>query len=162
MTDDAPKNAASQFLNITARILKKHTKVKYLYTYAAGFQGLIGTIYQAAGYEYIGTQVCTVYYLPKQGKMIHPMAVYHRYKKAKLADLQKIFGECVEWSGYNFCYIKFICDAKERKRLLSKAKFELKPYPTKKDLVIWDSNKSAIDIEFAKTVPLVKLPTRQG
>lgn len=162
VTDKAPKNSPSQFLNICAKIIKKYAPhVKWLYTYAAGFQGLVGTIYKAAGYEYIGTQVCTVYYLPTQGKMIHPMAVYHRYKKARLADLKDIFGDCIEWSGYNFCYIKFICTAQERAEYIKKAKFQLEPYPTKADIKIWDNLGSTIDIEVAKTIPLVKLPTRQ-
>lgn len=162
VVDGAPKNSPSQFLNISAKLIKKHLpSVKWLYTYAAGFQGLVGTIYKAAGYEYIGTQVCSVYYLPKQNKMIHPMSVYHRYKKAKLADLKTIFGDCIEWSGYNFCYIKFICNPIERQAYMDKAKFELKPYPTKADIKIWDNLGSVIDIEYAKTIPLVKLPTRQ-
>lgn len=159
---DGVKNAASQFLNICAKIIKKYAPhVKWLYTYAAGFQGLVGTIYQAAGYEYIGTQVCTVYYLPKQNKMVHPMAVYHRYKKAKLDDLKQIFGDCIEWSGYNFCYIKFLCSPEEKANYLKKAKFQILPYPTQKDLKIWDNERNTIDIKHAKTVPLVKLSTRQ-
>lgn len=157
--DDAPPNSPSQFLNICAKIIKKYAPhIKYLYTYAAGFQGLIGTIYQAAGYHYIGKQVCTVYYLPKQNKMIHPMAVYHRYKKARLPQLKKIFGDCVEWSGFNFCYLKFICNDKEKAELMKTAKFEILPkYPTKTDLKVWDNENNTIDIEKAKTIPLVKL-----
>lgn len=162
VVDNAPPNSPSQFLNICAKIIKKHApQVKWLYTYAAGFQGLVGTIYQAAGYEYIGTQVCSVYYLPKQNKMIHPMSVYHRYKRAKKQDLADIFGGCVEWSGYNFCYIKFLCSTQERQEYIKRANFQIKPYPTKADIKIWTDKNQTIDIDLAKKIPLVKLPTKQ-
>jgi len=53
--DWVPKFTASKFLAYTHRVIKKFAPwVKWLYTYAAGFQGLIGTIYQATNYLYIG------------------------------------------------------------------------------------------------------------
>lgn len=164
VADGVPKNSPSQFLNITARIIKKHNPaVKYLYTYAAGFQGLIGTIYQAAGYDYIGKQRTQgLIYLPKQNKLIHEMAVYHRYKKGGRLDLLKqIFGDATKWYGYNFCYIKFLCSAEEREAYLRDASFKIQPYPTKEELDIWDGDGKHIDVAIAKKIPLVKLRSRQ-
>ena len=42
-----------------------------------------------------------------------------------------------------------------------KAKFKILPYPTKKDLKIWDGDGNNIDAEYAKTIPIVKLKTVQ-
>tara|TARA_Y100001963_G_scaffold123691_1_gene173890 strand:+ start:112 stop:831 length:720 start_codon:yes stop_codon:yes gene_type:complete len=159
--DKAKKNTPSQFLNLTARLIKKYDKkVKYLYTYAAGFQGLIGTIYQASGYKYIGTIECKFPYIKGVG-LVHPISLYHRYKKTSPKHLTKIFGDkYTVLHGMNFCYIKFICDKKTEKDLLSKAKFKVKPYPTKKDLKIWDRDGKSINPEIAKHIPIVKLKTK--
>ena len=158
VVDGSPPNYASKFLNTTARIIKKHDpKVKYLYTYAAGFQGLIGTIYQAAGYDFIGTIKCTFPYIEGVG-LVHPISLYHRYKKISPKYLRTIFGDKYSvWNGLNFCYIKFICNNKEKERLMTKAKFAKQKYPTKADLKIWDIDGNDIDVELAKTVPMVKL-----
>ena len=72
--DGSKKNSASKFLNLTAKLIKKYDKnIKYLYTYAAGFQGLIGTIYQAAGYDYIGTITCKFPHI-KGVRLVHPIS----------------------------------------------------------------------------------------
>lgn len=159
--DNAGKNTASQFLNITAKLIKKYDKgVKFLYTYAAGFQGLIGTIYQAAGYKYIGTITCHFNYIEGIG-LVHTVALYHRYKKIKAKYIKQIFGNKLKQvSGYNFCYLKFICDPKTEAELMAQAQFKVLPYPKKSDLKIWDENKNPIDPEVAKHIPIVKLKSK--
>jgi len=162
VVDDAPKNSASQFLNLTAKVIKKYDhKVKYLYTYAAGFQGLVGTIYQAAGYYYIGTIECKFPYIKGVG-LIHPISLYHRYKKTSPKYLKKIFGDKLSiLHGLNFCYLKFICSKQEQQELMATARFKIYDrYPNKKDLKIWDNNGNKIDPEVAKTIPIVKLKSK--
>jgi hypothetical protein len=163
--DDAPLNAASQFLSITHKILKKHTKRKWLYTYAAGFQGLIGTIYQAANYDFIGKTLCNAFiYVPNVG-LIHSIAQWHRYGKQGLKHLSGIYPGAKLWCGYNFKYIYWLCDKKEKQRLMNHAKFEIQPYPSKEDLEIWledkNKNKEPLSPQFAKTIPIVKLTTKR-
>jgi len=170
--DWCPTNTASRFLAVTHRVIKRHAPhVKWLYTYAAGFQGLVGHIYKAAGYTYIGRTLCNGFaYVPRVG-LIHAIAIWHRWKAIKRAnnsDLRKlrlIFPDVWRWCGYNFRYIYWLCSKAEKTRLLSVARFEIQPYPTEADLEIWleDENgrKEAIEPAFAKTIPIVKLPTRR-
>jgi len=160
--DGQEKNTASQFLNLTAKIIKKYDKsVKYLYTYAAGFQGLIGTIYQAAGYKYIGTIKCTFPYIDGIG-LVHPISLYHRFKKISPKYIRAIFGDKLRYlSGLNFCYLKFICSNEEQVKLMKTAKFKiLDKYPNKADVKIWWDNGELVPIEQAKHIPLVKLKSK--
>ena len=161
VVDGAPKNSASKFLNLTAKLIKKYDgKVKYLFTYAAGFQGLIGTIYQAAGYKYIGTTTCHFTRVEGVG-LVHNLSLYHRYKSVSPKHLKKIFGDKYsKLNGLNFCYIKFICNKKEQKELMDNARFEVLPYPTKDDLKIWDGDGNYIDPLIAKEIPIVKLKSK--
>jgi len=160
--DWTPKYTASSFLSFTHRLLKKHTKIKYLYTYAAGFQGLIGTIYQATNYDYIGKKICSLVYIPEKG-IVHPIALWHRYSVNSLPKLKGIFPNVKKWVGHNFVYIYWLRD---KKKLIKHAKFDIyDKYPTKDDLEVWLENekgdKEHIDVAFAKTVPLIKLKSNR-
>lgn len=164
--DWTPKYTASRFLSFTHRLLKRHTKLKYLYTYAAGFQGLIGTIYQAANYDYIGKKLCELIYIPNRG-LVHPVAIWHRYSIAyangKIGRVKELFGDAYKWCGHNFVYIYWLRD---KDRLMKHAKFDIcNKYPTKEDLEIWledeHGKKETVSVEFAKTVPLIKLKSNR-
>lgn len=160
--DWCPKNTASKFLAVTHRILKKHTNVKWLYTYAAGFQGLVGHIYKAAGYDYLGRTLCDAFLHIEGRGLVHSIALYHRYSKNNDQKFfQAIFPGCTKWCGFNFRYIYWLCDAAERERLLQSAQFELLPYPTEDDLEIWtvdaEGKRTDLTPAYAKTIPIVKL-----
>lgn len=165
--DWTPDNMASQFLAATHGQLKKHTDLKWLYTYAAGFQGLIGTIYQASNYDYIGKQVAdSLRWIPNKG-LVHEMSLWHRYNTHKLEKLEKVFQGVKTWCGYNFRYIYWLCSNKEKNRLMKYAKFEIKnENPTKDDLKIWtidpNGNKKMISPKKAKEVPIIKLKSNRG
>ena len=160
--DWTPKYTASRFLSYTHKLLKKYTSIKYLYTYAAGFQGLIGTIYQASNYDYIGQKLCQLIYVPKVG-IVHPIALWHRYSVNSLAKLKGIFPNVSKWCGFNFVYIYWLRD---KEKLMQDAKFDiLKKYPTKKDLKVWledeKGKKKNLSNDFAKTIPLIKLKSNR-
>jgi len=164
--DWCPKNTASAFLCATHRILKKYCpQLDYLYTYAAGFQGLIGTIYQASNYKYIGAVPCTNFvYIPSVG-LLHPIALWHRYNTPNLSFMQTIYPDAVLWRGYNFRYIYFLCNSHRYAELMRNANFQIiKKYPTQNDIRIWTvdgrGNKKQVNIDFAKTVPVVSLKAR--
>lgn len=171
--DWCPKNTASQFLSITHRILKRYAPhVKWLYTYAAGFQGLIGTIYQAANYDYIGRTLCNSFiYVPGQG-MVHNIALWHRYgnmisgsNDASLVRFQEMVAGARRWCGYNFRYIYWLCGKREKKELMKSARFTIEPYPTEADMEIWLENvggaREPITVDFAKSVPIIKLKSKR-
>lgn len=172
--DWVPKNTASKFLAITHKKIKQHTDVKWLYTYAAGFQGVIGTIYQASNYDYIGTQeIVPMLYVPEvgdEGVLVHSMALWHRWHTLGGADFdleamcEKFDQQCYRWHGHNFRYIYWLCSDEEKRRLMQHAKFDIHDEnPDKGDLDIWitdtEDNRTDIPPEKAKQVPLVKLPT---
>lgn len=172
--DWCPKNTASQFLSITHRIIKKYAPwIKWLYTYAAGFQGMVGGIYKAANYEYMGRVLCNSFiYIPDVG-LVHNIPLWLRYgsigssSNTGLKRFQKYVPGAKRWCGYNFRYIFWLCDAQEKARLMQYARFEIvKEYPTEADLEIWledtDGTKTPLAKEFAKSVPIVKLRTNRG
>lgn len=174
VTDDTGKNTASKFLSICHKIIGKHTDVKWLYTYAAGFQGLNGTIYQAANYDYIGPQPCNTFvYVPGKG-LVHSVSLYFRFgdvtgsNDASLRKLREKWGEEVyRWVGPNFRYIYWLCDDEEKKRLMKHAKFEIKDEnPKKEDIEVYiegpDGYREQIPNEKAKEVPVIKLDGDRG
>ena len=55
LADDLPRNSESRVLGLAVRLLRKHTTVKFLVSYADPAAGHVGTIYQAAGWLYTGT-----------------------------------------------------------------------------------------------------------
>lgn len=174
--DWCPRNTASRFLAVTHRILRKHAPgVKWLYTYAAGFQGMIGHIYKAAGYDYIGTQECGAFtFVPDIG-LVHWVSIWHRYGLSIGAGrhcprtweaLRNLWPGCLEWYGLNFRYIYWLCDKADRRRLLDNATFEVQQYPTLDDLRIWtvgpQGERADVSVAFAKSVPIVKLKTKRA
>lgn len=173
INDKVPEHTASKFLAITHRILKKYTKVKWLFTYAAGFQGLLGTIYKASGYEYWGAKECRLYYIPENNCLIHPISLWHRYSltefhhagKKGLPILKEILNtNCYTWCGYNFIYIYWLCNEKEKQNLLKYARHKKEPFPKEDDIKIWLEDENGfvknIDKTFAKSVPIVKLKSK--
>jgi len=170
--DWCPKNTASKFLAVTHRILRKYApEVKWLYTYAAGFQGMIGGIYKAANYDYLGKFVCDSFiYVPGKG-LVHNIALWHRYgtiydsSDTSLRRFQKMVPGAKRWMGYNFRYLYWTCGREEKQRLLSFARFTVQPYPTMDDIKIWledvDGSETPVDLAFAKTVPILKLSSKR-
>jgi len=54
LADDLPRNSESRILGLVTRLLRQHTAVKFLISYADPAAGHVGTIYQAAGWLYTG------------------------------------------------------------------------------------------------------------
>lgn len=170
--DNVPKHTASKFLAINHRILKKYTNVKYLFTYAAGFQGLIGTIYKASGYEHITKHVTTLIYLPEINRIVHPMSFWHRYQinhaysKKGIKLVKEIFPNAKIWCGHNYRYIYWLCSKDEKEKLMETARFKLEKPPTKEDVEIWFEDENGfvekIDTNFAKSVPIVKMKSKKN
>ena len=55
LADDLPPNSESRVLALLVRLLRRHTRVRFLLSYADPAAGHVGTIYQAAGWRYTGT-----------------------------------------------------------------------------------------------------------
>ncbi len=54
LADDLPRNSESRVLGLVIRLLRRHTAVKFLVSYADPAAGHVGTVYQAAGWDYTG------------------------------------------------------------------------------------------------------------
>ncbi len=66
-----PKNSESRVLAIVARLLRRYTEVKFLLSYADPSRGHVGTIYQAAGWTYVGRSSASDLYRVGSGKPQH-------------------------------------------------------------------------------------------
>jgi hypothetical protein len=169
--DNVPQHSASKFLAITHRMLKKNTNVKWLFTYAAGFQGLIGTIYKASGYQHITPHETRLIYIPSQKALVHPISFWHRYSlpyraqsKEGIKLVKEIYPGAQVWCGHNYRYLYFLCSAEEKSKLLETARFEFMPAPTKEDIKIWLEDENGFvewitDMQLAQHTPIIKLKT---
>lgn len=170
LSDDAPRNTASRFLGVMHRLLRRHTSYDVLYTYAAGFEGNIGHIYKAAGYEYFGRHPSTSAFLwVPGGGLVHSVSLWERYAQSCSTTSrrwQSIFPGSKVWCGYNFMYMKFLCDSARRAELLAACPFEPQAYPTMADCEIWtadhNGHREPVSLEQARKVRIVSLKSKRA
>ena len=131
MAEKMPTNSESVFLSRTIRWIKENTDKKLLFTWADGVLGKPGYVYQGSNFQY-GGFIWTDLYLTADGEKIHPrtsqgitnriqkkaegVSYGHRPTRPQLKE----FG----WShirGKQFRYIYFLCDKRERRRLLGES-----------------------------------------
>lgn len=157
LMEGTPEYAESKFLSLTHKILWKHLpRLQFLFTYAAGFQGMIGIIYKACSYDYIGKQITRAYHnIPGVG-MVHDIALYHRYGENCHAKFKKNFPTAVRIFGYNFAYIKFR-DEKTKKQLMKTATFVIQKYPTTDEIKVWDETGRQYTEEEARKLKAISL-----
>jgi len=79
LSDELPSNSESRVISICLRALKKHTKVKFLVSYADPSQGHMGTIYQATGWLYTGLSEAMPMFDLGDGKVRHSRSLSHSY-----------------------------------------------------------------------------------
>jgi hypothetical protein len=75
LSDELPANSESRTIGIVIRSLRKHTKIKFLLSYADPAQGHMGTIYQATGWLYTGLSVVMPLYDLGDGVARHSRSV---------------------------------------------------------------------------------------
>ena len=79
LSDELPKNSESRFFGIVIRALKRHSRLKFLVSYADPTQGHLGTIYQATGWLYTGLSEAMPKYDLGDGKAYHSRSLSHAY-----------------------------------------------------------------------------------
>lgn len=122
--DDMPKNSESKVISIALKILKKHSKLKWVISYADTNAEHLGIIYQATNWKYVGTGGASIRY--KIGdKTYHTRSVGAKlgsqnadYLKSKFPNIEKIKQKP------KHCYVYFI-DDKYQEYLLK----PIRPYP---------------------------------
>lgn len=76
LRDDLPKNAESRILGVVLRDLRRDGRWKLILSYADPAAGHLGTIYQAAGWLYLGQGNAGSYLDIGDGTPRHPRTVY--------------------------------------------------------------------------------------
>ena len=79
LSDELPQNSESRFLGVVLRGLKRHSRLKFLVSYADPTQGHLGTIYQATGWLYTGLSEAMPKYDLGDGKAYHSRSLSHAY-----------------------------------------------------------------------------------
>jgi hypothetical protein len=79
LSDELPTNSESRVLGVVLRSLRRHTKVKFLVSYADPAQGHLGFIYQASNWLYAGLSQATPLYDLGDGKARHSRSISHAY-----------------------------------------------------------------------------------
>jgi hypothetical protein len=88
LADEIPSNGESRILGIVARILRHTSATRALVSYADPAAGHVGTIYQAAGWRYLGQSQPGRYVDFGDGRLQHPRSVYTRYGTNAAKDLR--------------------------------------------------------------------------
>jgi hypothetical protein len=79
LTDELPKNAESRVLGVTVKLLRRASGIRGLVSYADPAAGHLGTIYQAAGWSYLGQNPPARYLDFGDGTLRHPRSTYSIY-----------------------------------------------------------------------------------
>ena len=143
MTEEMPRNSESQMISKTVKWIKKNMKeVKILFTWADGFRGKVGYVYQACSFKYIGNIMTDAYMI--DGMMVHPRKIkkllVQDYSKEKRITVRptleqmKQFG-IKHYKGKQFKYIRFMCDSKQEKQIMENSNVCFMQYPKEKDLI---------------------------
>lgn len=135
--DDYGRNIESFVLGQSFRWLRQHdSKVKVLLSYADPEAHHNGTIYQATNWLYqgIGASKLMPSYslrLLEDGPWIHSRTVGSKWDTRNIEKLANLIGHRFwykeESSKHRYLY--FLCGKREKRRILSKLKLPLVPYP---------------------------------
>jgi hypothetical protein len=89
LSDDLLPNSESRCIGTVLRLLRKHTSISFLLSYADPSQGHLGTIYQATNWLYIGMSEPMPLYDLGDGKARHSRSVSHAYGSHSVAHLRR-------------------------------------------------------------------------
>ena len=87
LDDQLPRNSASRVLGIVMRVLRRHTRLLFVLTYADPARGHTGAIYQATNWLYTGLSEGTPLYDLGDGVPRHSRSLGHAYGTRSLAYL---------------------------------------------------------------------------
>lgn len=142
MTEEMPRNSESQMISQLIKWLKKyHPELKILFTWADGMLGKVGYVYQASNFIYAGWSGGEMYM--KDGVKIHVRQMKpfltHGEKddritvRPTLEQMREL--NILHFRGKQYRYLYFLCDAKEKRRLLDECLIDLTlPHPKDDDL----------------------------
>lgn len=143
MTEEMPKNSESQMISQCVQWLKKnHPEIKVLFTWADGMMGKPGYVYQASNFIYAGYSGGEMYVM--NGRKIHVRQIKALLVKGKdkritvrptLEQMREL--GIRHYKGKQYRYLMFLCDKREKKRLLKECKIDLTEDNPKDDDLEW-------------------------
>ena len=144
MLEELPKNSESMILAKMFKWVKENRPdVKLIYTWADGILGKPGYVYQAANFLY-GGFITTDLYLSDTGERVHPRTAQSYLKDKKDVSIgrrpNKEFLIENNWSHYRgrqFRYVYFLCDKREKKRLLKETDIKWNREYPKDGAIVW-------------------------
>ncbi|HBI7084864.1 TPA: hypothetical protein K8M77_000335 [Clostridium perfringens] len=143
MTEDMPRNSESQMLSQMVKWLKVNKpKLKVIFTWADGMLGKVGYVYQASNFLYAG-QVESEIYL-HNGVKIHPRQTKALFglegdkRKTVRPSWEQMQEHGIKhYKGNQFRYLLFLCNKKEKKKLMKEALVDLSYNYPKEDALSW-------------------------
>ena len=141
MLEEMPRNSESQFLSSVIQWIKNNQpQIKILFTWADGILGKPGYVYQSANFLY-GGFIWTDLYITNKGEKVHP-----RTSQGLTDKGDKVCGHrpTKEWlktrgwfhyQGKQFKYLYFLCNKREKNKMLTESTIKWTiEYPKKDDL----------------------------
>lgn len=137
-----PKNTESAFLSKSIKWIKKEKpEIKLIFSWSDGILKKCGYIYQSFNMLY-GGYIWTDTYISPQGERVHPRTTggtdMKKISSSKFSRPSKSYLKNNGWKHYQgklFRYVYFLCDKKEKERLLSESPIKWNiNYPKEKDL----------------------------
>lgn len=145
MTEDMPRNSESQMIACCVKWLKSnHKEIKVLFTWADGMLGKPGYVYQASNFIYAGYSGGEMYM--KDGAKIHVRQMKGMLLKEGEKDdritVRPTLAQMKElgidhYKGKQFRYLMFLCDRKEKKRLIKECLLDLSLSNPKEQDLAW-------------------------
>lgn len=143
MKDEMPRNSESQMLSQLVKWMKKNLpEIKVLFTWADGMVGKVGYVYQASNFIYAGYSGGEMYM--KDGVKLHVRQMKSFLVPSGVKDDRITVRPTLEqmrkyniqhFKGKQYRYLLFLCDKKEKRRLLEECLIDLSlPRPKDDDL----------------------------
>lgn len=162
MTEDMPRNSESQMLSHLVKWIKINCpEIKILFTWADGMLGKVGYVYQASNFIYAGYSGGEMYM--QNGVKIHVRQMKSILLPKGVKDdritvrptLQQMKDFNIQhFKGKQYRYLMFLCDKKERKKLLKECLIDLSLPNPKDDDLRWTIK----DLNSGKWVETTKPP----
>ena len=143
MTEEMPRNSESQMLSQLVKWIHRNIpELKILFTWADGMVGKVGYVYQASNFIYAGYSDGEMYM--KDGVKIHvrqmkSFLVPGGQKDSRITvrptmEQMKKYG-ILHFKGKQYRYLLFLCDRKEKQKLMDECLIDLElPRPKDNDL----------------------------
>lgn len=145
MTEEMPRNSESQMISHLIKWLKNNCpEIKVLFTWADGMLGKVGYVYQASNFIYAGYSQGEMYM--KDGVKIHVRQMKSvllnndehddRITVRPTLDQMRRFN-IDHYKGKQYRYLMFLCNNREKKRLLDECLIDLSLPNPKDDDLLW-------------------------